>query len=81
MISCGLAYYPIGKVEYEEEINKVIQIIKDAGIAYEVNEMSTVIKGESELVFSVLKKITNEMTETKFVLNLSISNTCGCEKV
>jgi len=81
MISCQLSYYPIATLEYKVAIDKVIKIIEDSGINYEVSGTGTVILGESEKVFLVLEKIVSQMKENKFVLNISVSNICGCEEV
>ena len=74
LISCQLGYYPLGKVEYNLDIDKVIKIIKNSNLSYEVGDFSTVIKGESTEVFGILNEIT-KYSNGDFIININISNT------
>lgn len=79
LISCQIAYYPLGTADYNSDVDSVIEILKNSGVFCEIGEMSTIIKGSQNAVFSVLQRITAEMNRSKYVLNVCISNVCACE--
>jgi uncharacterized protein YqgV (UPF0045/DUF77 family) len=79
IITCELSFISIGSLEYIEEINQVIDIIKDSGIEYFVSLMSTTLRGKRELVFALTRRIFDEMDEKcKFSIIMKMSNECGC---
>ena len=79
IMTCELSFVSIGSAEYIEEINQVIDIIKDSGIEYSVSLMSTTLRGERELVFKIIRRIFDEMDEKcKFTMIMKMSNECGC---
>lgn len=80
LISSEISFIPIGTSNYIEDVEKVIEVIKQCEIEYEINAFSTIIRGEKSKVFQVLRSIFDTMENTsKFVLVIKISNTCGCE--
>lgn len=78
IISCQLAFITIGDIDYGKNIEAVLELIKKSGLYFTIGETSTVIKGNCEKVFFLLNKICLEMYSKKFIINISISNTCGC---
>jgi uncharacterized protein YqgV (UPF0045/DUF77 family) len=78
MISCQLAFITIGDIDYGKNIEFVLELIKKSGLYFDIGEISTVIKGNCEKVFSLLNKICLEIQNKKFLMNISISNVCGC---
>ena len=82
IVSCQIAYLPIGTVDYSDEVHDVLEIIKESGLEYNVDIMSTTIRGESDIVFKLIKKIHSEMSgkNYNFTMNILLSNICGCGK-
>jgi uncharacterized protein YqgV (UPF0045/DUF77 family) len=77
-MSCQLSFYPLADENYEETVKQVLDIISKYQVKYQVNAMSTIITGEAEQVFLLIQKIYASMAgKTNFVMNMSISNTCG----
>ncbi|MFN3781857.1 MAG: YkoF family thiamine/hydroxymethylpyrimidine-binding protein [Candidatus Kapaibacteriota bacterium] len=80
IISAEISFYPLRSSDYIHEIEKVISIIKDSNLDFQVNALSTIISGPNEQVISLIRKIVLEMDKvSKFVLVAKISNLCGCE--
>ena len=77
LISCQLSFYPLGKEEYISDINQVLEIIHNSNLEYTINDMATIIKGTTSLVFKLLQSI-SETTTCNFTMNVVLSNTCGC---
>ncbi len=82
LASCEITYFPIQSKDYIEEINKVIEIIGRYKVEVKVGIISTTIRGNSEVIFSLVKEIFDKMAggENKFTISLKISNTCGCQE-
>ncbi|ROL58222.1 hypothetical protein D9V84_00360 [Bacteroidetes/Chlorobi group bacterium Naka2016] len=80
VISAEVSFIPIETNNYIEDVNEVLQIIKNAGVQYEINSFSTIVFGEKTKVFGLLRTIFDAMdVNSKFILVAKISNTCGCE--
>lgn len=81
IVSCQLSFYPLGEVDFLPFIDTVIAIIQNSGLPYTVNDMSTIISGESAQVFTLLQTITNTMhaQQCSFSMNITFSNTCGVD--
>lgn len=79
VISCQLSFYPLGEANFLPFIDTVISIIQNSGLPYTVNDMSTIIAGESTQVFALLQTITQTMhsQQCNFSMNIILSNTCG----
>jgi len=79
ILSCQIAFLPIGTPEYLETIKRVLEIIKESPIHCEFGTMSTTVKGEERRIWELLSRICNEMgPQCKFVMDLKVSNVCGC---
>jgi len=78
MISCQLAYLPMGDTQYMAQIDTVIALIKESNARYEIREGSSMLKGSSSDIFALLQKIVAAKRDSAFVINASISNVCGC---
>lgn len=78
LISCQLSFYPLGKEDYIDDIDKVLEIIRSSNLDYTINDMSSIMKGASSLVYKTLQTITDNTT-SNFTMCVVISNTCGCE--
>ena len=79
VISCQLSFYPLGETAFLPFIDTVLTIIQTSGLPHHMNDMSTIISGESTQVFALLQTITNIMHEKQclFSMNIILSNTCG----
>lgn len=82
IVSCQIAYFPVGSREYSNEIKKVLNLIEGSGLDYDVGDMSTVVKGEPRKVFNLIDSIHRQMTlkNCNYTMNIVISNICGCKK-
>ncbi len=78
MISCQLCFYPLAKQSYDDDIKKVLEIIRDSGLKHQTGIMSTVIQGDQKRIFALLQKIFSTMAPIcGFVMDVKISNVCG----
>ena len=78
IISCQLNFVTIGDTDYNKNIDNVLKLIETSGLNYNIGEMSTIIKGNPQKIFLLLNKICYEMQDKNFLINISISNICGC---
>lgn len=79
IISCEISFVPIQSESYLSDVDKVVKLIKESELDYQVGIFSTTIQGDKDKIFSLLKKIFDEMeTRTKFLIITKISNLCGC---
>lgn len=80
IISCQISYFPIDSIRYIEDIDKVLELIKDSALEYNVDVLSTTIRGDSDKVFNLIANIHKEMSnkDCKYTMNIMLSNICGC---
>ncbi len=77
-ISCQISFTPIESTNYKSDVNKVLELIADADVKYDVGVLSTVVQGNSEEIFSLIKDIYSTMEPLcGFSLDIKISNICG----
>jgi len=84
MISCQVALYPLATNNFDEVIIEALESIKplmELGLIIEVGTMSTIVRGDNELVFQAIKKLFDEASKggQQIVLNTQFSNECGCK--
>lgn len=59
-----ISVIPIGKgVDLASYVASVVKIIDESGLDYKLNAMGTVVEGESDQVFDLIKKCHNKMLE------------------
>jgi uncharacterized protein YqgV (UPF0045/DUF77 family) len=81
IITAELSFVPLGSDDYNGEIRKVIDIIKDSQQEFTVGLMSTTIRGAKNTILDLIRQIFEEMNEQcKFTMILKLSNECGCKK-
>lgn len=81
MISCEISFIPVESDDCAAHVGRVLEIIAAAGLEYTIGPMSTCIRGEAARVFALLAGIHSAMDGVcKFVIDLRISNLCGCGK-
>ena len=80
-IACQLSFYPLNESNIDLSIAKVLKMIDESGLSAETGSMSTVIRGDSDMVFTLLRKITTIMSNDgcQFSMNIVVSNICGCD--
>lgn len=81
LASCEITYFPIQSENYLEEIRSVIKIIEAYEVEVEVGVLSTTIRGNSEIIFQMMKKIYDGMSMEgcNFTMSMMVSNICGCK--
>lgn len=79
IVSCQLSFITLGDSEYNKNIQDVINIIRKSDINYTVGQMSTTIKGDVLTVMNLINTICHIMKDKEYLINMSISNICGCE--
>ena len=81
MISCQISYFPIDSNDYLGEVDQVLELIKKSDLEYNVDVLSTTIKGGAQKIFKLLSMIDQEMSDHHYhyTMSILISNTCGCE--
>lgn len=81
IVSCQIAYFPIDSKKYLDEIKEILNLIKDSGLDYEIGAMSTVIKGEADRMFDLIKSIHKRASFKNYgyTMNIVFSNICGCK--
>jgi uncharacterized protein YqgV (UPF0045/DUF77 family) len=78
-IACQMSYLPLGTENIEEKVEKILHILTNSGLEFKVSSFATEIKGSKTEVFSLIEDIFEiAETEGQFVLELKISNICGC---
>lgn len=81
IISCQISFYPLNTKKVNEQVKKVINLIKDSKLEYESDSVSTIIYGRAEEIYSLLAEITLKMDkdQSEFSMSINISNSCGCK--
>ena len=79
IITCQVSYMPMKAENIKEKVEKVLDIIKNSGLEYKIGLFATEIKGSDIKIFSLIKDIYDAAkTEDLFILDIKISNVCGC---
>ncbi|MBN2259697.1 MAG: thiamine-binding protein [Clostridiales bacterium] len=78
MITCQLAYLPLEDNFIELTVQGVLDLIQKSNLKFAVGAMSTVVTGDKNSVMILVDQILEyAMDNSKFVLDIKISNTCG----
>ena len=78
-IGCQMSYLPLGTENIEEKVEKILHMLRDSGLEFKISSFATEIKGSKAEVFSLIEDIFETAeTESQFVLDLKLSNICGC---
>jgi uncharacterized protein YqgV (UPF0045/DUF77 family) len=79
--TCQIAFIPIASNDYRSDVKKVLDVITDSGLEVHIGVMSTLIRGEKNKILKLIETIYEIMDPfTRFVIDIKISNVCGCEK-
>jgi len=77
-LSCQMSFYPLGTERINETVDEVLKIIESSGLKHQINQMSTTLWGNPSQITQLIERIITSMYPTKFVLQITISNHCGC---
>lgn len=60
-----ISVIPIGEgIDLAGHVARVVKIIDESGLDYKLNAMGTVVEGDSDRIFDLIKKCHNKMLET-----------------
>src|SRR3989337_1033188 len=60
-----ISVIPIGEgIDLASYVARVVKIIDESGFDYKINAMGTVVEGDSDRVFDLIKKCHNKMLES-----------------
>ena len=77
-LSCQISYLPLGTDQTSAYVNEIIKLIADSGLDHEVGAFATVIGGKHSALLALIADILQVASRCNFVLDIRISNTCGC---
>ena len=79
IIACQISYLPLRTDRVGEEVEKILSVIRNSGLECSIGVFATEIKGSKTQVFSLIQDIFEVAeTEGQFVLDVKLSNICGC---
>ena len=79
IVACQISYLPLRTENIDEKVEKILYILRNSGLEFKIGSFATEIKGTKARVFSAIKDIFEAAeTEGQFVLELKLSNICGC---
>jgi len=80
-ISIQVSLYPLGEYDITEKIFGFLQIFEKHGLKYRLGSMSTVISGQTSVVFAALEEAYRWVAnDTRFVLVCTMANSVPTEK-
>ncbi|TSB47192.1 thiamine-binding protein [Alkalicoccobacillus porphyridii] len=60
-VTAGIQILPNGKDDHTDGIlTEIVRVIQESGLTYEVGAMETVVEGELDTVFAVIKKVNDK---------------------
>ncbi len=79
MIACQISFYPLKSENIVTGVDEVLKIIHSFDLEVQTNEMSTIVAGDAGSVYKMLSEITDTMQqkEMEFVMNITITTSCG----
>lgn len=85
IIAAQIALYPLSRPDFDFIIRnavKELEKMQSEGLQIEVGAMSSVLRGEEELVWKAIRILfaAGEKNDTPVVLNITVSNECGCKR-
>lgn len=77
--ACEISFIPMESSDAIDHVKKVINLIKTSELEHKIGAMSTLVRGDRNKIFQLLKEIYINMDgKCGFVITAKISNTCGC---
>lgn len=78
-MSAELSFIPIESENVNENIDRVIALIKQSGLQYQVGIISTSVTGEKKRMLQLISEIATKMDLIcGYRFDVKISNVCGC---
>lgn len=79
VMACQVSYLPLGTDNLDVETDKILEVIRESGLEHSVGALATEVRGpRSELLALIGTMVAVAERESRFVLDVRISNTCGC---
>lgn len=79
VMACQVSYLPLATDDVDAETEIILEVIRQSGLEYSVGALATEVRGpRSELLALIDAMVTVAERESRFVLDVRISNTCGC---
>lgn len=76
-ISAQISLYPLGKEHLQEEIRAFVKMIEARGLPCAIGSMSTIVVGDSAIVFPALQEAFEYVASRGgYVMVSTISNAC-----
>ncbi|MBC7235673.1 MAG: thiamine-binding protein [Chloroflexi bacterium] len=81
-ISAQVSFYPLGQEDFIGPIDRFIEVVAKSGLSYQVHRMSTVVSGDDEEVFRVLRQAYAEASAGgsgaggAAIMVITVSNVC-----
>lgn len=80
IIACEISFIPIQSKDYINDVDIVLELIRNTGFEISVGAMSTTVIGECDRIFELIQTIFATMDEKcKFSMQVKYSNLCGCD--
>ncbi len=77
MISAQVSLYPLRQVSIGPTIRQAVRVLREYELGVRVDEMSTLIWGEEDVVFEALQAAYRQAAaEGNVVMNVTLSNAC-----
>jgi len=79
MMTCQVSYLALATDEFETETEKILDVIRDSGLEHHIGTLATEIRGHKAELLALIEKLVNVAEgESRYVLDVRLSNTCGC---
>ena len=76
-ISAQISLYPLGKEHLDRDIRRFVEILRERGLRCETGAMSTIVSGDSDIVFPALHEAFEFIASCGGCVMVStISNAC-----
>jgi uncharacterized protein YqgV (UPF0045/DUF77 family) len=77
VISAQVSLYPLRQVSIGPTIRQAVRVLREYEVGVRVDEMSTLIWGEEDVVFEALQAAYHQAAaEGSVVMNVTLSNAC-----
>lgn len=80
IMTCQISFYPLGSDKLDHNVDRIIELIEQSHLEYQIGEMSTFLRGKSQKIFNLLKEIHDKANQLgiTYAMNVTLSNECGC---
>lgn len=76
-VQAEISLYPLHCSDLTEPIQQFVELLEDNQLKVEIGPMSTLVTGDSQVVFENLKEALGRLAEEyKVVMTVKISNAC-----